>query len=520
MDSCSEYTTDSDTPAEKEVEQDLIPGTKQQTATGKQTQAEYKAYIVYSSQLDQLFKQCTECKADITALTKYTAGTMLTVISKCPHGHTSKWTSQPLLRKMPLGNLEISAAVLFAGSTHGKMASILGLLKVPFVSRVTFASIQKTYLAPVVDEAWQQHQTAVLSVLAETPLRLCGDARCDSPGYSAKYSSYSVMDMQSGLIVDQQLVQVTEAGSSVGMETVGLERCLDFLQSYGIEVGLLATDRHLGIQALLKRSYPAIEHQFDVWHVAKNVGKRLRQKASKRDAEELMPWIKSITNHLYWAAQTCDEDPELLKEKWASCCNHIANRHEWNGSKMTQCAHGPIGDDDDTAWLELDSPAHKALKAVALDKRLLKDISGLSKFCHTGSLENYHSMLLKYAPKRQHFTYQGMSTRLQMAALDHNNNIGRSLAIKQSGSPIVTQVFNKARKEWVLRNKYVAKKYTYLDELMQKVVERRMDRSVKMRDPASRTQLKPLPPNIASKPKPSKQEALQLRQSRFKNHES
>ena len=75
-----------------------------------------------------------------------------------------------------------------------------------------------------------------------------------------------------------------------------------------------------------------------------------------------------------------------------------------------------------------------------LDKCLLKYISGLSKFCHTGSLENNHSMLLKYASKRQDFTYQGMYTWLQMAAFDHNNNTGRSICTrtKQSGKPIAT----------------------------------------------------------------------------------
>ena len=37
---------------------------------------------------------------------------------------------------------------------------------------------------------------------------LAGDARCCSPGHTAKYGSYSLMDMPSGEVVDVQLIQV------------------------------------------------------------------------------------------------------------------------------------------------------------------------------------------------------------------------------------------------------------------------------------------------------------------------
>lgn len=68
----------------------------------------------------------------------------------------------------------------------------------------------------------------------------------------------------------------------------------------------------------------------------------------KNDAD-LMPWVKSIINHLYWASLTCGGDPQLLKKKWISCIYHIPNKHTWNGYKMVQCEHGPIFDDNTTA---------------------------------------------------------------------------------------------------------------------------------------------------------------------------
>lgn len=49
------------------------------------------------------------------------------------------------------------------------------------------------------------------------------------------------------------------------------------------------------------------------------------------------------------------------------------------------------------------SEAHNALKEIVLDKRLRHDIRCLRDFCHTGSLEVYHSLLLKYVTKRHEF---------------------------------------------------------------------------------------------------------------------
>ena len=91
---------------------------------------------------------------------------------------------------------------------------------------------------------------------------------------------------------------------------------------------------------------------------------------------------------------------------------------------MTQCEHEET--DDDIDWMTIDSGAHKALKSVVLDRRLLKDIEKLTGFCHTGQLEVYHSMLLKYAPEREHFHFEGMQAHLQLSALDHNCHMCRA----------------------------------------------------------------------------------------------
>ena len=128
----------------------------------------------------------------------------------------------------------------------------------PFLSESEFYRIQSTYLNPTINSYWTLHQTAILSVLSDKSLVLCGDARSDSPGYSAKYTSYTLMDMATSLIVDQQLMTATETGSSVAMEKIALQRSIDFLISNEIKIETLATDRHTGVQSLLKQNYPEI----------------------------------------------------------------------------------------------------------------------------------------------------------------------------------------------------------------------------------------------------------------------
>lgn len=39
-------------------------------------------------------------------------------------------------------------------------------------------------------------------------MKVGGDARCCSPGHSAKYGSYSLMDLESGMILAVELIQV------------------------------------------------------------------------------------------------------------------------------------------------------------------------------------------------------------------------------------------------------------------------------------------------------------------------
>lgn len=80
-----------------------------------------------------------------------------------------------------------------------------------------------------------------------------------------------------------------------------------------VKVKVLATDRHLMIGSIMKKDFPKVSHQFDVWHVAKSVTKKLTAHGKTKKCADLNPWIQSVSNHLWWCCGTCGGDPEVLR---------------------------------------------------------------------------------------------------------------------------------------------------------------------------------------------------------------
>lgn len=274
---------------------------------------EQPKHLVFESALDDLFKFCSKCGKPISSLTKHTSGSLLVVKYTCLGNHSDTWYSQPLIRSQSAGNLLLSSAILLTGSSFTDFQNVAKSVNISFPSQSTYNDIQNTYLLPAIDLEYSMQQTALFALFQDKPIFLLGDGRCDSPGYSAKYCSYSVMEEESKLILDCQLVQKTETTSSAAMEKVGFKRALENLDDNGVEVQGIATDRHMGIGAMIKTDYPDMQHEFDMWHGAKSVGKKLALKANKKDTAELMPWVKSVQNHLWYSSATCDGDYTVCK---------------------------------------------------------------------------------------------------------------------------------------------------------------------------------------------------------------
>lgn len=65
-----------------------------------------------------------------------------------------------------------------------------------------------------------------MTSMTGSPVQVTGDGRCDSPGYSAKYCNYTMMDHSSLKLIDFGVVEVTECNSSAEMENIGLKESL------------------------------------------------------------------------------------------------------------------------------------------------------------------------------------------------------------------------------------------------------------------------------------------------------
>ena len=478
-------------------------------------------FIVFKQELFKLFKRCPECCAPVIKKHHSTQGTQLFVTLICINDHTFSWQSQPMLERMAAGNLLLSSSILLTGSTYTRVALLANILNLKFFSENTFYTIQNKYLFPVINEFWLREQNSVFSGLAGQDLWLSGDGRCDSPGHNAKYGTYTMIDQQTAKIVDFQIVQCTEVNNSNAMEREGFKRCMDNIKAKGGNIKVIATDRHVGIRADLKRNYSEVDHQFDVWHLSKSITKKLMEKAKKKDCSDLSAWIKSLSNHLWWCAETCEGNNDLLREKWLSIVHHIANIHSWNSADLYhQCAHPPIPRNvaRTKKWLQPGSPAHEALREVVFDKNLVKDIQQLTLCCHTGSLEVYHSVQTKYVPKRQHFSYEGMVARTQLSALDHNANTGRQHATSSKGANQgelqYKIVFPKHTKEWVAKPILEKTNRDHLSPMLDAIIARK---NQKPQDRSAPPAVPHIPRNIASKPRPAKEEVITKYTSRFAN---
>ena len=122
-------------------------------------------------------------------------------------------------------------------------------------------------------------------------------------------------------------------------------------------------------------------------------------------------------------------------------------------------------------WLPIGSTAHNALKELAWKPKLLKDILLLADFVLTGGLEVFHgSMAKKYLPKSQHYSYNGMKCRTQVAIIDNNWNAGSEVVTTEAGEARFKCVYPKLQKKWVGKPIYEEKSYQFVQDLIRDTI--------------------------------------------------
>ena len=420
--------------------------------------SEQSKFLIFWSCLLTLLNTCRVCLKPATIERVFRKGTKIVVDVVCGMKHRFTWESQPNENGMAAGNISLTASILLSGGTFERQRDIMHISNISFISQTTFYRIQKKLLYPSILRVFiTQRQLVYDEVSSHKKLHLLGDARCDSPGYNAKYGTYTIMDQQSGRIIDLHVSHVGLTVNSSRMELDGLKHNLRRLDENGISMASLTTDRHKQVRKYMREERKDVTHQFDIWHVSKNIKKKLSKFAKKKCCSELNHWIKSIINHFWWCCATCDGNETVLRERWLSILDHIKNVHDWEGNEVFhECLHAELTlhQMKTKPWLKELSHAYAAIQRVVSDKNLISDLKYLTRFSHTGTLEVYHSLYNKYSPKRLHFSYDGMIARAQLAALDFNSGVGLDQARNKKGELRYKHQFSKITQSWGCKKNY------------------------------------------------------------------
>jgi len=167
-------------------------------------------FIVYKRCLAELLQSCPVCGLSCQ-ITWREIGTFVSTAQQCSNCTFSrKWSSQPMIQNYPAGNLLISAAIYLNGASFSKMSRVFATLNVASISSSTFYRHIQQFVQPTILSVWNSHQQQLVSCMAQRSgsLILGGDMRADSPGHSAKYGSYTMMDLTGNRVVDISLIQV------------------------------------------------------------------------------------------------------------------------------------------------------------------------------------------------------------------------------------------------------------------------------------------------------------------------
>ena len=132
---------------------------------------------------------------------------------------------------------------------------------IQYFSKTLFYQYQSLYIAPAVNDFWEQQRSMLWNERSGKEVLLSGDGRNDSPGHSAQYCTYSLADMNDKAILQMNIVDVREAaGKSTNMERIGFERGMDKLLTSAMCISEVVTDGHLEIGVLMSKLIQCINN--------------------------------------------------------------------------------------------------------------------------------------------------------------------------------------------------------------------------------------------------------------------
>lgn len=447
-----------------------------------------------------------------------TVGTLMRITWKCSKGHVIKrWNSQPLLKKKPAGDFLLSSSILSSGNNFEKVRLMFHIMNLGVTSKTSHYQYQSKHCVPVIKEEFERMMAVNRQKYVGQDIIIAGDGRMDSPGHSAQYCTYTVMEYTTKDILACEVVNKREtAMKSTAMEKEGLKRCLIKLKDSGLSVKELCTDASTTIAAMIERDYSEIQHSFDTWHGAKNFGKRLGATAAETKNKELRPWVPHIINHFWYCSRKAEGDEDALLGKWRGLLHHVVNVHEW---ALGECEHGQLVEDEGPNWLEPGESPQVALTKLVLDTRFLHSLRFYVNFRHTGDLETFHEHILMYCAKRFAYTHPVYKARNYLAVIDYQHHKNRPELKNKKGETRLHRVFCKKTNNWTCYTQKTPKKYEYIADLLRSMIEHFMASDVPLSAPQ---ELSPTDPRkqkrtLAPVSPPPTRTLFELKKSRFED---
>ena len=99
----------------------------------------------------------------------------------------------------------MSASILYSGSTFSKVSEMMKIMNVNFFLRKLSIMYSPPFFFPAANVLYKVYRENVLiRFKSKNEVNLSGDGRCDSPGYNAKYGTYTLMCSESNEIVSSR----------------------------------------------------------------------------------------------------------------------------------------------------------------------------------------------------------------------------------------------------------------------------------------------------------------------------
>ena len=175
-----------------------------------------KYVIVDIEKLKTLFVRCFNCGKSSTVTKVSTKGTMVTFELECENEECdlTTWNSQFTQQRVCEGNLALSAGIILSGSTFEPIRKIMQTAGVQFLGKSSFYKIQEKFIFPAINHVYNERRVKILEKAKSGSVKLIGDGRFDSPGNSATFGTYTLMNSENNEIFDFFIAHVRNAGNS------------------------------------------------------------------------------------------------------------------------------------------------------------------------------------------------------------------------------------------------------------------------------------------------------------------